>query len=255
MSPRIAGLSLLLFVLLLGCRAVNPLPETLAGGTQTPQHFSVTNTRKLSADYLLYLPQGYTAGSSRRWPLILFLHGGAESGSNVWKVAKNGPPHIAMRMTNFPFIVVSPQCPDGKIWSNDLLIALLDDVENRYSVDPRRVYLTGVSLGGFGTWSLGLSYPERFAAIAPFCGGGDFVTPHMAEGARAVALKSLPIWAFHGAHDPLVPPEESRHMVAIMRSLGDKDVKLTIVANAGHNCWEQAYSGQELYDWFLQHAR
>lgn len=255
MFPRILCLLLPLFALLGGCSTVNRSPDVLAGGTQTPKHFSVTQTRTLSADYLLFLPQGYSSNSSRRWPLILFLHGGAESGSNIWKVARNGPPQVATRMTNFPFIVVSPQCPDGKIFSNDMLIALLDDVEHRYSVDTDRVYLTGVSLGGFGTWSLGLSYPERFAAIAPFCGGGDFVTPHMAEGASQTAIKTLPIWAFHGAKDPAVPVEESRHMVAIMQSLGDKDVKLTIYPDAGHVCWTQAYAGPELYDWFLQHSR
>jgi len=229
--------------------------QVTAAGTQTARHFSVTQTRTLVADYLLYLPDNYAPDSGRRWPLILFLHGGAENGTNVWKVARNGPPQVAARMKGFPFIVVSPQCPSGKMWSNDLLIALLDEVEKRYAVDPHRVYLTGLSSGGFGTWSLGLNYPERFAAIAPFCGGGDFITPHMAEGAREAALKTLPVSAFHGGKDPAVPVEESRRMVAIMKSLGDPEVKLTIYPDAGHICWTQAYEGTELYDWFLQHSR
>jgi predicted peptidase len=252
---RIVFFLLPLLAFLGACCTVKRSPHELAGGTQVPRRFSFVQTRKLATDYLLFLPEGYASNSGRRWPLILFLHGGAESGSNIWKVAKNGPPHIATQMSNFPFIVISPQCPDGKTWSNELLIALLDDIEQRYLVDTHRVYLTGVSLGGFGTWSLGLSYPERFAALAPFCGGGDFITPHMAEGPREAALKTLPVWAFHGAKDPAVPVEESRRMVAIMQSLGDKDVKLTIYPDAGHVCWTQAYAGPDLYAWFLQHSR
>lgn len=103
----------------------------------------------------------------------MFLHGAGERGGDIWKVAKHGPPKIDTQSTNFPFIVVSPQCPAGQVWSDDLLLALLDDAEGKYAVDTHRVYLTGLSMGGFGTWSLGLSHPEIFAAIAPVCGGGD----------------------------------------------------------------------------------
>src|SRR6185312_957721 len=139
------------------------------------QSFHFERKQVLAANYLLYLPEGYSADSTQRWPLILFLHGAGERGTNVWLVAKHGPPKIDTTMTNFPFIVVSPQCPDGKAWSDDVLLALLDQVEAKYRVDTHRVYLTGLSLGGFGTWSLGLHHPERFAAIAPICGGGSFI--------------------------------------------------------------------------------
>jgi predicted peptidase len=239
---------------LTACRT-NTFSADDSSAAQTAQKFSVTQTRTLAADYLLFLPAGYAANPEKKWPLILFLHGSGERGTNVFAVAKHGPPSVAPGMTNFPFIVVSPQCAPGQIWENDLLIALLDDVEKKYHVDTHRVYLTGLSMGGFGAWTLGLTYPERFAAMAPMCGGGDSITPDLATGARKEALKTLPIWAFHGAKDPVVPPMESVHMVDLMRELGDKDVKLTIYPDAGHNCWTRTYANAELFDWFLQHSR
>jgi predicted peptidase len=227
--------------------------SAMADGTQTAQRF--TETRTFTTDYLLYLPAGYDARSGKVWPLILFLHGVGERGSDVWLVAKHGPPKVDTQMTNFPFIVVSPQCPDGKLWSNDQLLSLLDDVEKRYAVDSHRVYLTGLSMGGFGTWSLGLSHPDRFAALAPLCGGGDYITPYLLDDSLKPALRTLPIWAFHGGKDTVVPMIESERMIAYMRKFGDQNVKLTIYPNATHDCWTQTYGNQALFDWFLQHRR
>ncbi len=220
--------------------------------SQTAQKFSRERPQVLAADYLLFLPQGYATNSTKRWPLILFLHGAGERGTDIWLVAKHGPPKVDTTKTNFPFIVVSPQCPAGKIWSNDLLLALLDEIETKYAVDPQRVYLTGLSMGGFGTWSLGLSHPEKFAAIAPICGGGDFITPLLADKAK---LTTLPIWAFHGAKDPTVPLAESERMVNHMKQLGVQEMKFTIYPEAQHDCWTQTYAQPELFDWFLQHSR
>lgn len=222
---------------------------------QTVQRFFIERKQVLAADYLLFLPQGYGADPAKRWPLILFLHGAGERGTNVWLVAKHGPPKIDATQANLPFIVVSPQCPDGKIWSDDVLLALLDEIENQYAVDPHRIYLTGLSMGGFGTWSLGLSHPERFAAIAPICGGGDFITPYLAQDQHKAALNSLGIWAFHGGKDPVVPPVESQRMVNYLKQLGVPEVKLTVYPDAGHDCWTQTYANPELFAWFLQHSR
>jgi len=220
--------------------------------------FSSERKQVLAADYLLFLPAGYEANSTNRWPLILFLHGAGERGSNVWQVTKHGPPKIAKQTTNFPFIVVAPQCPKKKIWSNDLLLALLDEVETKYAVDTHRVYLTGISMGGFGTWSLGLSHPERFAAIAPICGGGELITPLLTlvyNNEHTPFLKTLPIWAFHGGKDPVVPVQESERLVDYLKAHGVPDVKLTIYPEAQHDCWTQTYANPELFRWFLQHAR
>jgi predicted peptidase len=240
---------------LTGCRS--PGNSTLSNSRpmQTAQHFEIQQTRTLAADYLLFLPAGYDTNSTQRWPLILFLHGAGERGDHIWDVAKHGPPKVDTQNTNFPFIVVSPQCPAGSIWSDDLLLALLDNIEAKYPVDLHRVYLTGLSMGGFGTWSLGLSHPERFAAIAPLCGGGDVIGPFLATGVQASALKTLPVWAFHGAKDPVVPVQESERMVGLLKRLGVHEVKLTIYPEAQHDCWTQTYNHPELFDWFLQHSR
>ena len=246
--------ALLLLPLLLGLAACTTIPKNFSTmkSSQTAQSFHLERKQILAADYLLFLPAGYGADTTKRWPLILFLHGAGERGTNLQIVAKHGPPKIDTSETNFPFIVVSPQCPAGKIWSNDLLLVLLDEIENKYAIDTRRVYLTGLSMGGFGTWSLGLSHPERFAAIAPICGGGELITPLLADKTK---LTTLPIWAFHGAKDPVVPLEESERMVALMKKYGVKEVKLTVYPEAQHDSWTEAYANPELFAWFLQHSR
>ena len=239
---------LLLLPGLSACSTIKNSPAMKTG--QTAQTFSIERKQVLSADYLLSLPEGYGADATKRWPLILFLHGAGERGTNLWLVAKHGPPKIDFATNNF--IVVSPQCPAGKIWSNDLLLALLDDIAAKYAVDTRRIYLTGLSMGGFGTWSLGLGHPEKFAAIAPICGGGELITPLLADKAK---LTTLPVWAFHGAKDPVVPVEESERMVKLLKHYAVREVKLTIYPEAQHDSWTQTYANPELFEWFLQHSR
>jgi predicted peptidase len=248
--------AMLLFPLLLALAACSTTQDSTAMKPgQTAQTLHIERKQVLEANYLLFLPEGYGLDPAKRWPLILFLHGSGERGTDAWLVAKHGPPKIDTTATNFPFIVVSPQCPDGKIWSNDLLLALLDDIEARYPVDTHRVYLTGLSMGGFGTWNLGLTHPERFAAMAPICGGGEYITPFLAAGDHKAAMLSLPIWAFHGGKDPTVPTIESQRMIDYLTKFGAKDVKLTIYPDALHDCWTQTYSNPELFTWFLQHSR
>lgn len=243
----------MLLPLLLGLTACGSLKNSSAMKPgQTAQKIFLERKQVLSADYLLFLPEGYGADITKRWPLILFLHGAGERGGNIWLVAKHGVPKIDTQQTSFPFIVAAPQCPPKKIWSNDLLLALLDEVETKYAVDTQRVYLTGLSMGGYGTWSLGLSQPERFAAIAPICGGGELITPLLANKSDLVRL---PVWAFHGAKDPTVPLAESERMVNYMKKIGGKEVKFTVYPEAQHDSWTQTYANPELFDWFLQHSR
>ncbi len=195
-------------------------------------------------DYLLFLPQGY-ATSEQRWPLMLFLHGSGESGTNLANLKKHGPPHIVESDPVFPFILVSPQSAKGG-WNNAELSALLDDVIANYRVDTHRLYLTGLSMGGFGAWSLAAAHPERFAAIVPICGGGN--------PANARKLATLPIWAFHGAKDPTVPVQRSRDMVAAVKAAGG-NIRYTEYPEAKHNCWTKAYKNPELYQWLLEQKR
>lgn len=222
---------------------------------QTPQTFKKKITRTVSADYLLHLPKGYDAKGTKRWPLMLFLHGAGQRGSDLKKVAVHGPPKIVKSRPDFPFILVSPQCPANETWSDETLLALLDQVSKKHKVDTNRVYLTGLSMGGYGTWSLGVKYPERFAAIAPICGGGETIHVLLSSRAKSAALKSLGIWAFHGGKDGVVKPEESQRMVAALKAAGAKEVDLTIYPEAQHDSWTDTYSNEKLYEWFLKHER
>jgi len=222
---------------------------------QMVKTFKLTKTQTLEANYLLFLPQGYEGQAGKRWPLILFLHGAGERGSDVWLVAKHGPPKEVTEHPDFPFIVVSPQCPADQTWSDEVLMALLEEITGHYRVDASRLYLTGLSMGGYAAWNLGLRHPEIFAAIVPICGGGDVLPLVLATGEKLDALKTLGVWAFHGAKDPVVPVEESERMIAVMKRFGSTDLKLTIYPEAEHDAWTQTYQNPELYQWLLRHRR
>lgn len=201
-------------------------------------------TKSVKMNYLLYLPEGYEQDEERQWPLILFLHGAGERGDDISKVT--GIPKFAEHVPSLPFITVSPQCPENSFWplEHDALLAVLDEIVASYRVDNKRVYLTGLSMGGYGTWSLGSLYPERFAAIAPVCGGG---IPSLVKG-----LVHTPVWAFHGAKDDVVKLEESERMVDALRACGG-NVKLTVYPEADHDSWSETYANPELYSWLLNH--
>lgn len=222
---------------------------------QIVKQFKFKKTINAQVRYLLFLPKGYVAKSEKRWPLMLFLHGAGERGSDIWKVTTHGPPKIVSHGADFPFILVSPQCPEDEIWSNEILLGLLNQIIRDYAVDTSRVYLTGLSMGGYGTWSLGLAHPERFAAIVPICGGGDLITVLLSSKEKTPALKTLGVWAFHGGKDPVVPTDESRRMVDLLKKVGVSDVKLTIYPEAGHDSWTETYANPELYTWLLSHRR
>lgn len=198
--------------------------------------------------YLLFLPQNYGQRPDGKWPLILYLHGIGERGDDLDLVKTHGIPKIVERRPDFPFVALSPQCPADTMWwpHYQTLKALLDQVVTGYEVDPKRIYLTGNSMGGYGTWGMAMAYPDLFAAIAPICGGGY---PEF-----AVTLKDLPVWAFHGAEDIAIPLGASQRMVDALRDCGG-DVRFTVYPGVGHDAWTQTYDSPELYDWFLQHAR
>ena len=222
---------------------------------QTVQRYDFNVRKTQQVNYLLYLPNSYEEDSKKAWPVVLFLHGAGERGTNIWKVATHGPPKLVREGREFPFILISPQCPEGSTWSREVLLGLLDFVCKEHRVDTNRLYVTGLSMGGYGAWDLGLSHPEKFAAIAPICGGGDYITGLLSSRDRANAIKTLGVWAFHGAKDPVVPLSESQRMVDLLKKHGAQDVKLTIYPEAEHNSWTQAYDDPELYRWMLGHRR
>lgn len=215
--------------------------------------FESSVAKKSLMDYLLFLPQDYRADPKKRWPLILFLHGVGERGDDPEQVKAHGIPKIVEQRADFPFIAVSPQCPVDSWWSAHIkeLDGLLNEVIATYSVDTDRLYLTGLSMGGYGTWHLASLYPKQFAALAPVCGGGPW---HLGFPEKVSVLKDIPIWVFHGAQDDVVPLGESEKMVDALEACGG-NVRFTVYPDAAHDSWTETYDNQELYEWFLQHTR
>jgi predicted peptidase len=214
-------------------------------GDDQPQSAARLDTQvKVQMDYLIYLPPDYD--KQPKWPLLLFLHGSGERGTDLQKVKVHGPPKLIAAGKQFPCIVVSPQCPEDQWWEPIELVALLDDLASKYKVDADRVYVTGLSMGGFGTWRLAMYAPNRLAAIAPICGGGETYWSKKISG--------IPVWAFHGAKDDGVPLERSQAMIDAIKKVGGNP-KLTIYPEAGHDSWTETYNNPELYDWLLAQKR
>ncbi len=198
--------------------------------------------------YQLYLPTGAAAAEDdgeQRWPLLIFLHGSGERGSDIARVKVHGPPKIAERDPTFPFILVSPQLPAEEDWDLAKLDAIVDHATETLPVDPARIYLTGLSRGGHATWRWAAEEPGRFAAVAPVAGRGDPST--------ACALIDTPVWAFHGDRDDVVTPEGSFAMARAIRACGGRESRLTIYPDLGHNAWDPAYDDPALYLWLLSH--
>jgi dienelactone hydrolase len=201
----------------------------------------------VETEYLLYLPDHYNDETSRKWPLLFFLHGSGESGSDIQKVKLHGPPQLIEQGKKYPFIVVSPQSPVPSGWDIDNLYKLLQQVKQAYRVDNQRIYLTGLSMGGFGTWALAMKHPEEFAAIAPICGGGDT--------SDAWKLRNIPVWCFHGALDNVVPIAGSENMVRAT-SRFNSNVRFTVYPDKNHNSWDTTYNTNDsLYDWLLRQKK
>jgi len=197
--------------------------------------------------YLLHTPDSQELAEEGKLPLIVFLHGSGERGTDMSTVKTHGPPKLADANPEFPFMVLSPQCPMGEWWDVQALDLLLDDVISNHPVDERRIYLTGLSMGGFGTWDLAILRPDRFAAIAPICGGD-----RMNAIDAPKYLRDTPTWVFHGAMDQVVKLEASSRIVKALNDAGG-DVQFTIYPMAGHDSWTETYANPKLYDWFLRH--
>ena len=203
-------------------------------------------TIQAEINYLMFLPKDYTK-SGKPSPMIVFLHGSGERGTDLEKVKAWGPPAMVEKNPDFPFIVVSPQCPEGQWWNIFLLKGMIDDVLAKYNVDKSRVYLTGLSMGGFGTWELAMTFPDYFAAVAPICGGGN---PLLVS-----KLKNTPVWVFHGKKDTSVPEQQSAIMVEALKKIG-ANVEYTVLPEGGHSdAWIYAYDKAGLFDWFLKYQK
>ncbi len=205
-------------------------------------------TRAVGYRYLLGLPEGYEADAGKRWPLIVFLHGAGERGEDLSLLKKHGPPKLLEAGKDLGAIVASPQVKEGEVWDPQGVKALTDALVATLRVDVGRIYLTGISMGGFGTWETAFSYPDTYAAIVPICGG---------MGVRwllAERVKDLPAWIFHGAKDTVVPPENSEKIHAALKKAGSR-AKLTIYPEAAHDSWTAAYEDPELWGWLMKQRR
>jgi len=239
---------------LIVCLAIDSLPaeEPAAknadspkptAGEQVEQLFVGKKNAQAKLPYLIYLPKEY---DQKKVPLLLFLHGSGERGiDNLPLVKTHGPPKIADDKS-LPFIVVSPQCPTDQRWDAVVLSELLDEIVAKHHVDTNRIYLTGLSMGGSGTWSLAAYQPQRFAAIAPICGRGDL--------ANAEKLGGLPTWVFCGAKDREATVKNAEEMTKAITAAGGT-AKVTIYPELAHDCWTVTYDNPEFYTWLLSHQK
>ena len=219
--------------------------------------------------YQVFVPSAKAAG--RRPAVVLFLHGSGERGNDNRRQTEVGlGPHLRAHAADFPALVVFPQAPEGTSWTGPqarMALAALDEAIDEFDGDDDRITLTGISRGGYGVYELAMMEPRRFAALVPVCGGitqppaltERLVVWSVAEApdpfaAAAQRLQRLPVWAFHGAKDETVTPDQSRHLVEALRRVGG-NVRYTEFADAGHNSWDAAYATPELWSWALAQRR
>jgi predicted peptidase len=218
--------------------------------------------------YQVFVPARDAGG--RHPPVILFLHGTGERGGDGDKPVRVGlGPHVRAHAADFPAIVVFAQAPDGRNWNGataQLALAELNAATAEFEGDRDRTYLTGLSMGGYGTWELALMQPRRFAALVPICGAllppsderALFVTPLAGAtdpyATLARSLRDVPAWIFHGAKDDLVPPQDDRRTFAALQAAG-ADVRYTEFPDANHNAWDPTYAEPALWTWLFAQRR
>ncbi|HKB03670.1 MAG TPA: prolyl oligopeptidase family serine peptidase [Gemmataceae bacterium] len=235
--------------------------RTAAAKDESPLQKHVYRSRDgKELPYRLLTPS--TQRSDKKYPLVIFLHGAGERGTDNEKQLVHGVPQFATNenQENYPCFLIAPQCPDGQKWvdvdwssdshqqpkepadSGRLVLELIEASIKKLPVDPKRIYITGLSMGGYGVWDLLARRPDLFAAAAAVCGGADEAT--------AAKIKHIPVWAFHGAKDTAVKPARSRNMIAALEKAGGKP-KYTEYADVGHNSWDRAYKDPEFYQWLF----
>jgi predicted peptidase len=230
------------------------MPAQAQQKISAPKPFVKRVSSAMKGRYIVITPQTYKTERDRRWPMIVYLHGGEEGGGDINFLTQHSLPKIVLEDPDFPFVLLVPQIAAGKTWEADALLPLIKQVSRTYRVDAHRVYVTGISLGGYGAWDLAVRHPETIAAVAPIAGGGNTIDLKMAEGGRLDALKSIGIWAFHGNGDTAVDASESQRMVGEFQRIGNSSARVTVFTGP-HDIWDRAYRDPALYTWFLQHAR
>lgn len=203
---------------------------------------------KENLKYYLYYPEEYSPSGDKEFGILLFLHGGGESGGELGWIKRNGPPRLLAEGKQFPFLILAPQNPhEKKWWNTHAVMQLLDSVVSSSNVDAKRIYLTGLSRGGTAAWELATQYPDKFAAMAVVCGMAPLPYAHWIE-------KEMPIWVFHGDRDDVIGVGESDQMVDKLKEMG-YNVRYTRYKGVGHNAWDRAYTTDSLYTWFAEQKR
>ncbi|MCF4100256.1 prolyl oligopeptidase family serine peptidase [Gillisia sp. M10.2A] len=222
---------------------------SVAGYAQITEHsFEEEVKIPVKLDYQLYTPSTYKS-TGEKFPLIVFLHGAGERGGELSRVGIHGPLKYIREGNELNAVILAPHCPEGVYWQPEQVAGLVKKVIQENNIDETRVYLTGLSMGGYGVWATGGEHPELFAAMAPICGA-----IYRPIYRNAFHLKEMPIWVFHGALDDVVLPENSNNMVKALKAAGN-DVKYTIYPFANHNSWEETYNNPEFYTWLLNQKR
>jgi len=204
---------------------------------------------KVNYHYLLYLPKGYSEQTTK-CPLVIYLHGGSQRGTDLNKLKNYGLPYLVDKGQNFDFIIASPQCPDNKYWTTDNWFdSLYLDLSTKYKIDTNRTYITGISMGGYGVYTVAMDYPNHFAALIPLCGGCNDI-----DTARICNLKNTPIWAFHGTADDRIPISETERIVNALNKCNG-NIKFTRLENEGHELQYLYEKNPEIYEWMLKQKK
>jgi predicted esterase len=224
----------------------------LAGKRIYPKTYRNNQLQHYGQGYLLYLPEGYEADPKKTWPLIFFLHGYGDRGDNVLLLAKASPFMFIREKGPLPFIIVAPLLNAFEGYSSfpgAYTDGVLAEIQADYRVDAKRIYMTGLSMGGEATYRLAVCQPDTFAAIAPLSAWVDPDTFSMIG-----RIKDLPVWAIHGADDTVVPLARGQEPVAALKEAGG-NVRFSVLEGHDHDTWTDTYSDSAFYDWFLQYRR
>jgi predicted peptidase len=210
--------------------------------------YSQSNTKpKITCNYLLYLPKDYV-NRKDSFPLIIYLHGGSQRGKDLNKLKRYGLPYLIDKGNNYDFIIASPQCPDSLLWSRiNWFEPLYQELRLKYRIDTHRIYVTGFSMGGFGTWEAATDYPDRFAAIIPISGGCN-------DSLRVCRINKLPIWTFHGVQDTMIVVNETERVVNRLKKCNG-NVTYTRLENEGHYIPDIYEKYPEVFQWLLEQKK
>ncbi len=238
----------LLMLLTISCSDSDNVTKT----DHTEKGYQVEIRDSEGYSFLLFTPANESQKIDGKYPTILFLHGIGERGNDLQLLKQEGLPKILDGNTSFPFIVISPQCPTSTEWyyTNENNIGamerMLDDAISRFPIDTNRIYITGLSMGGIGTWYFAINLPDRFAAMAPVAFRGDGWSPCPA--------KDIPVWGFHGALDSVIPLTSAQSIVNQFKNCGGS-IEFTVYSDLSHDCWIRTYNNPDLYTWFLKYNK